>query len=600
MCAINGALAYGVSEARVDEAVIVRTRDHMASRGPQAAGLWIDERRRIGFGHRRLAIIDLSQEGNQPMSLPDGSLTICFNGEIYNFRDLRHQLEAKGRVFRTESDTEVLLHLYEEYGSAMLGKLRGMFALAIWDACTETLLLARDPFGIKPLYYADDGQILQFASQVKGLLAGGKVDTSPEPAGHAGFFLWGSVPEPYTLYRGIRQLPAGSYLEVKDGTCGTPVVYSSARSWFEGAAEGALDLRSALLDSVDHHFIADVPVSLFLSAGRDSTTLLALAAEIRPEPIRAVTLSFEEYAGRHDDETPLAAEVARQYGAEHHISLLTRARFHAELDRALDAMDQPSIDGLNTYFVSQAAAEGDHRVALSGLGADELFGGYPSFQQVPKLAKSLAFTRLAPSVFGGANRLAARLGVLGSSPKASALVELGRSIEGAYLLRRGLFLPSEIEEILDPDLARAGLMKLATLDRLREITAGIPTEHAKISALEMSMYMRNQLLRDSDWAGMAHSLEIRVPFTDIELMHRLGPWIASAQPPTKVDMAGAPRQALPDAVRNRAKTGFTIPIRDWILEGGESKGGGEPYRALARLVYRRLVGGEGLAREVAA
>ncbi|MCC7435605.1 MAG: asparagine synthase (glutamine-hydrolyzing) [Methanoregulaceae archaeon] len=600
MCAINGALAYGVSATRVDEAVIVRTRDHMASRGPQGAGLWIDERRRIGFGHRRLAIIDLSSEGNQPMSLPDGSLTICFNGEIYNFRDLRHQLEAKGRVFRTESDTEVLLHLYAEYGSEMLGMLRGMFALAIWEARTETLMLARDPFGIKPLYYADDGQILQFASQVKGLLAGGKVDTSPEPAGHAGFFLWGSVPEPYTLHRGIRQLPAGSYLLVKEGKCNTPVVYSSPRSWFEGSAEGTLDLREALLDSLDHHFIADVPVSLFLSAGRDSTTLLALASEIRPEPIRAVTLSFEEYAGRHDDETPLAAEVARQYGAEHHISLLTRSRFDAELERVLNAMDQPSIDGLNTYFVSQAAAEGDHRVALSGLGADELLGGYPSFHQVPKLARSMAMTRLAPGLFGGANRLAARLGVLGSSPKSAALVELGGSIEGAYLLRRGLFLPSEVEEILDRDLARAGLEELATIERLRQITEGLPTVHAKVSALELSMYMRNQLLRDSDWAGMAHSLEIRVPFTDIELMHRVGPWIASGQPPTKVDMANTPKNALPEGIRNRAKTGFTIPIRDWILSGADAKAGGEPYRALARLVYRRLTGGEGLAREAAA
>jgi asparagine synthase (glutamine-hydrolysing) len=209
-------------------------------------------------------------------------------------------------------------------------------------------------------------------------------------------------------------------------------------------------------------------------------------------------------------------------------------------------------------------------------------------------------TRLAPGLFGGANRLAARLGVLGSSPKSAALVELGGSIEGAYLLRRGLFLPSEVEEILDRDLARAGLEELATIERLRQITEGLPTDHAKVSALELSMYMRNQLLRDSDWAGMAHSLEIRVPFTDIELMHRVGPWIASGQPPTKADMANTPRHALPEAIKNRAKTGFTIPIRDWILSGTDTKTGGEPYRALARLVYQRLTGGEGLAREAAA
>lgn len=600
MCGINGALACGSKVVPIDPEELVRTRDRMASRGPQAAGLWISDDRRVGFGHRRLSIIDLSEDGNQPMSDTTGRLTICFNGEIYNFRDLREKLIAKGHRFRTQSDTEVLLELYAEYGAGMVEHLRGMFAFAIWDRLEQCLFLARDHFGIKPLYLADDGHTLKFASQVKALLTSGGIDTAPDPAGHAGFFLWGSVPEPYTLYRGIRQLPAGSYLEVKNGRCSNPVAYSRPRSWFDGETEGTLDLRSALLNSVDHHFIADVPVSLFLSAGRDSTTLLALASEIRSEPIRAVTLAFEEYAGRHDDETPLATQVAKQYGAEHHVSLLTRAKFEAELDRALESMDQPSIDGLNTYFVSQAAAEGDQRVALSGLGADELFGGYPSFEQVPKLKKSLAFTRMAPGLFGGANRLAARLGMLGSSPKAASLVELSQSLEGAYLLRRGLFLPAEIDEILDPDLARVGLAELATLERLRQVTEGITSDRAKVSALELSMYMRNQLLRDSDWAGMAHSLEIRVPFTDIELMHRVGPWIASEQPPTKSDMASTPRRALPDSVRHRSKTGFTIPIRDWILEGTESKSGGEPYRALARLVYRRLAGGEGLVRGTAA
>jgi len=212
MCGIAGIFAYGASAPPVDQEELLRIREHMINRGPDGAGLWISPDRRVGLAHRRLAIIDLSQTGAQPMATADGRYRITFNGEIYNYRELKKELQAKGYVFHSNSDTEVLLHLYADRGEDMVHALRGMYAFALWDERKKGMFLARDPFGIKPLYYADDGTAIRVASQVKALLAGGAIDTTIEPAGHVGFFLWGHVPEPYTLYKGIRALPAGTSL----------------------------------------------------------------------------------------------------------------------------------------------------------------------------------------------------------------------------------------------------------------------------------------------------------------------------------------------------------------------------------------------------
>ena len=404
MCGIAAIFAYDSSAPGVNEGELVSIRDHMAARGPDGAGLWLNSARRVGFGHRRLAIIDVSPAGAQPMLLPEKNLVITFNGEIYNYRDLRAGLEKKGHQFRSNCDTEVLLHLYVEYGETMLDKLRGMFAFAIWDEAKQTLFLARDPFGIKPLYYADDGKTFRAASQVKALLAGGNIDTSPEPAGHVGFFLWGHVPAPYTLYRGIRNLTAGHCLIIDArgekrlrAFCSIPDILAEAeaRGGKSEIRNQRLDihnpvsqsthdiLASSLRDTVRHHLTADVPVGVFLSSGLDSCTIAALASEFGGQ-LRTVTLGFEEYKGTPNDETPLAEEVARHYGANHQTIWVTRKDFENDLQRLFHAMDQPSSDGVNSYFISKAAAQAGLKVALSGLGGDELFGGYPGFSEIPR------------------------------------------------------------------------------------------------------------------------------------------------------------------------------------------------------------------------
>jgi len=582
-----------------DPAALDRVRDAMRQRGPDGAGSWISPDGRVGLAHRRLSIIDLSEAGAQPMHDDEGGLSIVFNGEIYNYRELKAGLEREGVRFRSGSDTEVLLKLYRHRGAAMVRELRGMFAFALWDAARGGMLLARDPFGIKPLYLSTGGGVLRVASQVRALLAGGGVDTSPEPAGHAGFFLWGYVPEPYTLYRGIRALPAGTTLWVDGEGPGTPQAYAPVLEVLREAAreparvspaERAARLREAVAGSVRAHLVADVPVGVFLSAGIDSATLVGLASEVEGSSLNTLTLAFAEYAGTRDDERPLAESVARHYGTRQHTRQVEGASFGGELQRLLAAMDQPSVDGVNTYFVARAAVDAGLKVALSGVGGDELFGGYPSFRQVPRMTRMLAPARAARPVGALARRVAQPwIGRL-TSPKYAGVLEYGGTVPGTYLLRRALYMPWELPALIGADLARAGLAELDTLHRLEETVRGMTTDRLRVSALETTWYMRNQLLRDADWAGMAHSLEIRTPLVDIDLLREVAPLLAATEPPGKRDLALTPATPLPPAILDRPKTGFSIPVRSWLQNGnggGHAAGDGSPrgLRGWARAVY---------------
>jgi asparagine synthase (glutamine-hydrolysing) len=572
MCGIAVIFAYDSRAAVVDRTRLLRCAERMTCRGPDGHGLWVAKSERVALGHRRLAIIDPTDRGAQPMMTPDGATVVSFNGEIYNYREIRSRLEKKGYCFRTGTDTEVLLHLYADQGEAMVHELRGMFAFALWDERTHRLFIARDPFGIKPLYYADNGQVFCAASEVKALLAFGEIDTRPEPAGHVGFFLWGHVPEPYTLYKGIRSLPAGSTMWI--GRQGP----MPARSYADltavlaaaelGSPSGDLretteQLHAALLDSVRHHLVADVEVGVFLSSGLDSAIVTALATELGGH-IRTVTLGFDEYRGGPADEIPTAKLIAQHYGTEEHVAWITREHFRTEFDRLLDRMDQPTIDGVNSYFVAQAASQLGLKVALSGLGGDELFAGYASFHQIARLVKGTGFIPGRRLLGRGFRVLSAPFLKRFTSPKFAGLLEYGGDFSGGYLLRRGLFLPWELPELLDGELVREGWNELQTMVRLDRTTEGISSNRLKVSALETTWYMRNQLLRDTDWTGMSHSLEIRVPLVDWTLWQTVAPLI-SAQPSLgKRAMAQSPRKPLPAVVIDRPKTGFNVPTNIWL------------------------------------
>ena len=599
MCGINLIFGYGEGASSVSEAELYTVRETMARRGPDDAGMWCSPDARIGLGHRRLAIIDPSPAGRQPMRLPDrpDSPIVIFNGQIYNHRELRARLERTGSRMFSNSDTEVLLHLYLRHGSEMVEYLRGMFAFAIWDPVGRGVLLARDPLGIKPLYYADDGRTFRAASSVRALRAGGDIDTSPDPAGHAGFFLFGYVPDPHTLFRGVHALPAGTTLWCDTEGRREPRAYFSVTDTFRNVVGETIEdgrelrgrLHRTLADSVRAHLVSDVPVGIFLSAGRDSTTIAALAREADIGDLRTVTLGFAEFRDRDEDETPLAEMVARELESTHETHWVTHREFGSDLEALLAAMDQPSIDGVNTWFIAKAASAAGLKVALSGVGGDELFGGYPSFEGVPRLARWARWTRALPG-FGRLLRvLSAPFVRRMTSPKYAGLLEYGTSLGDAYLLRRALFAPWELPEVLEPDLAAAGWETLAPRMALADTARGHGSTRAAVCALELSWYLRGQLLRDADWAGMGHSLEIRTPLVDVALLRELASLIAGSRPPHKADLANAPTSPLPRAVLDRAKTGFATPVRDWTSESGSSPRT-RGLRGWARQVYRAAVG----------
>jgi asparagine synthase (glutamine-hydrolysing) len=575
MCGLNGIFAYDCAVSAPAERELIATRDAMRSRGPDGSGTWWSDDRRCGFGHRRLSILDLSNRASQPMVSCDGRAVVVFNGEIYNYPMLREELEADGARFRTTSDTEVLLHLYARDGADMVHRLRGMFAFAIWDGRRRGVLLARDPYGIKPLYTVNNGKTFRFASQVKALLSGRRVSRDMEPAGVVGFLLFGSVPEPYTFYNNIRALPSGHTQWVDATGAHEPKpFFNIATVLAEGAkypaslAELRDRVRTAVLDSVRVHLLADVEVGLFLSAGVDSGALLGLMRDAGQRDTRAITLAFKEFHGTAEDETPCATQVARHYMAQHIVRYVSERQFRDDLPIILDAMDQPSIDGVNTWFVAKAAKEIGIKVAISGIGGDELLAGYPSFTDIPRWHRRFGQIAAVPGL-GKTLTSLMKVMVRGSAlrrPKAAGLFRYADSWAGAYLLRRGLFLPEELTQLLEPDLVREGLSRLKPLDQLSSHLLPDPgTDTGRICVLESGHYMRNQLLRDADWAGMAHGIEIRVPLVDVGLLGALSPVIPGlSRGSGKAALANAPSMVLPAEILNRAKSGFGVPTGAWI------------------------------------
>ncbi|MBT3917330.1 MAG: asparagine synthase (glutamine-hydrolyzing) [Rhodospirillaceae bacterium] len=590
MCGLTAIFSYGDNAPNVDEAELLRMREAMIARGPDGAGSWLSDNKRVGLAHRRLAIIDVGPTGAQPMALADEAgnirLQITYNGEIYNFKQLRAELMAEGRKFTTQSDTEVLLHLYDRDGVDMLRQLRGMFAFALWDEAKQGMLLARDPYGIKPLYFADDGGTLRVSSQVKALQAGGAISSTPNPAGHVGFFTLGYVPEPHTMFKDIQALPAGSSLWIdKTGAKSEHKYFDLTQEMAALEAEGptasAEELRAALTESIEHHLVSDVPVGVFLSAGLDSASIMALTSEVSGSQMETMTLRFDEFSGGSLDEAPLAAEIATLYNTRHQTRTVKGSDFHADKEKLLAAMDQPSIDGVNTYFVAKEAADMGLKVALSGLGGDELFGGYDSFQQVPSLVNGLGWVPGIRTLGAGFRILSGPLLRHLTSPKYASLFEYSADYGSAYLLRRGLFMPWELPQFLDAELVREGWRELNLLNNLNTTISGIKKSANKVSLLESAYYMRNQLLRDSDWAGMAHSLEIRTPLVDATLFTKL-----AARGFSKQDMARSPATALPDSVLNRPKTGFYIPVREWLQGEGAEAGAERGGRGWAKSIYQ--------------
>ena len=565
MCGIAGLLGAPPHD------VAERLRPALAHRGPDDAGTWADASSCLV--HTRLAIIDLSPSGHQPMASACGRWRIVFNGEIYNHRDLRQRLESEGHRFRSSGDTEVLLAWIASRGRAGLTDLRGMFAFALLDSHSGTALLARDPHGIKPLYYwHGPGGQLAFASELRALLRSGLIPRRPDAAAIAAYLETGSVPEPATLVDGVKRLPAGHWLQWQDGRISlgawqplpetllsegapgrTPLARSTA---VQDPAQAAQLCRDALRDSLAAHLVSDVPVGLFLSAGLDSAALLALA----PPGLHSFTIGFDDPGSEAFDESEPAARIAAQFGAHHTPLTLRASEARAWLPEFIASQDQPSIDGFNTWCVSRLARQRGLTVALSGLGGDELFGGYPSFRVVPRLRRWRR--RLGP--LSGPGGWLLRHGPGGRHQKRqrlAALLAAPASLAAAHRCLRGQFTPTEVSALLRHwDLAVPSGAGSSDAD---EPPANL-SELEAVAWLEGCRYLRNQLLPDSDVMAMAHGLELRLPYVDATLERRL----AVIAPELRLAGGKALLQAsvpeLPAWFRERPKQGFRFPFQLWL------------------------------------
>lgn len=602
MCGLAGSFAYHPAASALCPEALATLTDRMYRRGPDGRGIWYSDCGRVGLGHRRLAIQDLSDTGAQPMVSADGRYQLVFNGEIYNHPELMRELISRGVRYRGSSDTETILHLFSREGARSFSRLRGMFAIAIWDSLERRLTLARDPYGIKPLYVADDGWTLHFASSVKALAAVSGVDTAVDPAGATGFLLWGSVPEPWTCYRGIRSLPAGHWQVVDHLGPHQSVGFADVASCFSDQEWDKAQSRpwsevviESVRESIAAHLLADVEVGVFLSAGVDSSVLYRVAAEALGRPPVAITVDFIDFRGGQHEEAALAREWVGEHGGRHHVATVSASDFHAAMPEIVSAMDQPSIDGINTWFVSRAAREAGLKVALSGVGGDELFGGYGTFETVPRWANQLRWPSRVPGAGFLWRTLIRRLSsVRARQPKLIGLLDHGTSLEQCYLLKRALFLPAEIGNLLGIDLAAEGLRRLSvssTLEAAASAAGSAPC--SKVAALESIQYLRNQLLRDADWAGMCHSLEIRTPLVDYSLLQRCGPLLPTVfGSGRKRILARVPHVPLPERLMQRPKSGFSVPLSAWLQEGGATSpdrfGAGSRRWALQLLTHMGL------------
>lgn len=595
MCGLAGMIG-----GRGAEAVVNRMADALDHRGPDDDGMTILETvrgtRAGAFGHRRLAVLDLTTAGSQPMTSSDGRWTIVYNGEIYNFREIRDQLRRGGARFRSESDTEVLLEGWARHGPAFLERLRGMFALALWDRETGRAFLARDSFGIKPLYHAETEEGVLFASEVRALLASGRVARTLSRKGVASYLSTGSAAEPWTIIEGIRALPAGTCMEVSVGA--DRVEATEPTDWTRSPLvpvvedrvhdrhEAALRIRSTLLDSIAHHLVSDVPVGLFLSGGIDSSAVVALAAEVSDRPPATFTIVFAE--DEYSEAEPARA-LARRYGNRHHEISLEGGDLLQMLPDAFRSMDQPSTDGFNTYAVSRAVRARGIKVALSGLGGDELFAGYPSFRR----ARRLASIQWLPGVVRRLGEAMAGSGV--RREKMRAFLADRYPARAAYRGSRMLFGREQVRRLTGEDTELVGLSAPEDLSLL-----------GRISWYELSGYMRDTLLRDSDVFSMAHGLELRVPFVDREMV-RVAMSIddelkLEARRP-KPMLVEAVEDLLPREVWDRPKQGFVLPFERWMrgalraeiertfVSGESVRVGIEPGEA--REVWGGYLGGRG-------
>jgi asparagine synthase (glutamine-hydrolysing) len=601
MCGIAGTVRFDSDAVASDREVVLRMLALQQNRGPDGDGIRVDGP--VVLGHLRLSIIDLRETAGQPMSNETGDVWVIYNGEIYNYRELTAELKACGHSFRTTSDTEVLVHGYEQWGGeGLIRRLRGMFAFAIYDSrawrgenSNPFFFAARDRLGIKPFYYGVADGRFAFASQARALSKGGAVPGDLDRSALAAFLCLGSVPFPRTCLKGVQCLPPGHSLTVdRNGV--------RVRKFWELSYAGAEseDIGRILQDSVDRHLVADVPVGVFLSGGVDSAGIAFLAARNRTAPVSTLTIAFDE---RDFSEATHARAFAKAFGTDHHEIRVTSKDFEEEIPRFLGSVDQPTADGVNTYFVARAARQMGLKVVLSGLGGDEVFFGYNHYRQLVSGSGLLGTFLKSGDLFRRmAGYGAALYGTAGGGEKWERFDYFGqRTInESLYLLLRGFFPPARASRLLGVSQAELNQSLNESFEAIRLPGQNGHVDPNRFHYFEMKRYLHDQLLRDSDVFSMAHSLELRVPLLDDPLVEA-GCRIPAAD---KI-AAGINKPKLVEGLRHEAireaatrpKRGFTFPFAHWMAAKANefeerALGGGLLDRAAVRDCWKAFRGGQ--------
>jgi asparagine synthase (glutamine-hydrolysing) len=569
MCGIFGIIGH---HARIPEGLLERGTASLAHRGPDDSGTIVlrdgdQGSTEIGLGNRRLAILDLSPLAHQPMHDAETGNWIVYNGEIYNFREVRRELEQSGASFISHSDTEVLLKAYARWGPKCLGKFRGMFAFAVWDAKAQQLFLARDPMGIKPLYYAQSGSFFIFASEVRSLLGTGLVPARLDLAGLTNYLTFGSAYDPLTPIAGVRALPAGHSLVWKNG------LVTESRYWdlvddsptahpAEDERRAIEQLQPALEEAVRLQLVSDVPVGVFLSGGIDSSALVSILSRggITPATFSIVFREADFSEAEH------SRAVAKMFRTDHHEITVSQSDVLAAIPEALGAMDLPTMDGVNTFFVSRETRKAGVKVALSGLGGDEVFAGYSTFRTVPRMERFASVWGRMPRFLRGpiSNGFAAIGPDSDQGRKLASLARGNGHLLHPYFLNRMLFAPEQrdllLKQIAPGQAEEAQRVKLQRASLLDPIN--------RVSYLETRCYMLNTLLRDADFMSMSQGLEVRVPLID----HQLAKAVLALPGKLKVNrtpkklLVDALAGSLPEEIVHRPKRGFTLPFEHWMRQ----------------------------------
>ena len=579
MCRISGMFNKTISANTIEE-MVLKMCELQLHGGPDDAGIYSSPNDGLVLGNRRLALLDLTSAGHQPMQYED-RYWITYNGELYNFVELKDDLKRLGHSFSNNTDTEVILAAYSQWGTQSFAKLKGMFAFALWDSLSKELLLVRDAAGIKPLYYTHEENGISFASELRALsvLPGIQEDNDNWPVY---LMAYGHLPEPVTTLKKVSPLPKGCFLKYNTNTRRFILQQFKHYSYFTKITDEAVaisNIHDRLRVSVKRHLLADAPIGIFLSGGVDSGILSLLAAENNPEQLNSLSIYFEEAAY---SEKKYQDIIINKIGCKNHQYLLKEAEFHDSFPEILDAMDMPCCDGINTWFISKYAKQQGLKAVLSGIGGDELFGGYPSFGRIGMAS----FLHKLPSLSMNAGRY-------------SNLKQLNRlsylnmdGIKGIYLFLRGHYTPLEIAKQLDAK--ENDIWDILNDVPVFQELPNLPLKE-QASWMEWNIYMQNQLLRDADVMGMANSVEIRVPFLDddfINLILSISPTVKYKGKGPKPLLINAYKDKLPNAIWNQPKMGFSFPFAAWLSKSDFVKELMEGGNKSTLINYNRFMKGE--------